>query len=284
MMQLHGLFLEPIIAEALKEDWGHGDFSSDYAVEKKKMARARIIAKEPLVLAGIHVAEAVFTKVDPALVVIAEKSDGSEVAPSEVVLFIEGNARSILKAERVALNFLGRLSGIAKLAKEYVKELEGSRTQLLDTRKTTPGLRRLEKLAAQIGGARNHRFGLSDGVMLKENHIRAAGGITVAMERLKRRIPMTLKIEVETTNLDEVREALSAGADIIMLDNMSIEMMREAVAIVGGKAQLEASGNIRIDTVKKVAATGVDFVSTSGFITGARWADFSLLFDTKSMP
>ena len=276
---MHDIYLEPLISNALKEDWGGCDWSTMGAVEADTTASARIIAKEPIIIAGSAVAAAVFRRVDPALVVNLAKGDGMALAKGDLIMTIAGAARSILMAERVALNFLARLSGIASLAHKFVKELEGTKTQLLDTRKTTPGLRHLEKMAASAVGARNHRFGLYDGVMLKENHIRAAGGITAAMHRVRGRVPPTLRIEVETTSLAEVKEALAAGADIIMLDNMPLEMMREAVRLVGGGALLEASGNVRLETVRQVALTGVDFVSTSAFITAARWADLSLLFD-----
>jgi nicotinate-nucleotide pyrophosphorylase (carboxylating) len=196
-----------------------------------------------------------------------------------LILQIEGNARSILKAERVALNFMGRMCGISMLTREYVRRIEGTKTQLLDTRKTTPGLRLLEKSATVIGGARNHRLCLTDGVIVKENHIRAAGSIAKAVARLLESLPPTLKIEVETTNLDEVQQALDAGADLIMLDNMSISEMTLAVRTVRGRALLEASGNVRLENVREIAETGVDFISTGAIIHSARWADLSLLFN-----
>jgi len=196
-----------------------------------------------------------------------------------VLLKISGDARSILKAERVALNFLGRMCGIATATRAFTKALEGTKTQLLDTRKTTPGLRLVEKSATLTGGARNHRFSLTDGVLVKENHIRAAGGITKAVERLKESLPPLVKIEVETTSLAEVQEALDAGADMIMLDNMSIAEMALAVRTVRGRARLEASGNVKLDNVREIAETGVDFISTGATIHSARWSDLSLLFD-----
>jgi nicotinate-nucleotide pyrophosphorylase (carboxylating) len=193
---------------------------------------------------------------------------------------ITGHAQSILKAERVALNFLGRLCGIATLTDRFVEKLKGTTAQLLDTRKSTPGLRALEKAAVANGGARNHRMGLSDGVMLKENHIRAAGGITKAMSALLESLPPTLKVEVETTNLDEVQEALDAGADIIMLDNMSLAEMEMAVRTIRGRALVEASGNVTLDRLREIASTGVDFISTGAIMHSARWVDLSLLFST----
>ncbi len=279
MHELHAIQIEPIILKALEEDWGYGDWTTDLCVEKGKQARARIIAKEDCLIAGVDIAAAVFRKVDPQIQVQIKASNGNFVPKGSELLSIQGEARAILKGERVALNLFARMCGIASLTREFVQALEGTKTQLLDTRKTTPGLRILEKSATVIGGARNHRFGLCDGVIVKENHIRAAGGITQAVNRLQESLPPTLKIEVETTNLVEVKEALSAGADIIMLDNMTVEQMKEAVQVISGKALVEASGNVRLHNVRDIAGTGVDFISTSSIITGSKWSDLSLLFD-----
>lgn len=281
MQDLHQIQIDPIIERALEEDWGYGDWTTDLCIPKDARAKARIIAKEPTIAAGVDVGEAVFRKVDPRLQMRAHCNNGDEVGNRGLILEIEGSARAILKGERVALNLMARMCGIAAMARKFVKELEGTSTQLLDTRKTTPGLRILEKSATVLGGARNHRFGLCDGVIVKENHIRASGGISKALERLHDSLPPTLKIEVETTNLEEVNEALSAGADIIMLDNMSLEMMKEAVALIKGRALVEASGNVRLENVRQVALTGVDFVSTGSIIHSARWADLSLLFEQQ---
>jgi nicotinate-nucleotide pyrophosphorylase (carboxylating) len=225
------------------------------------------------------VAKAVFEKVDPNLNITLHVKDGESVSSKEPLLTITGSARSILKGERVALNFLGRMCGIASLTRQYCDLLQGTKTQLLDTRKTIPGLRILEKTATVTGGARNHRFGLCDGVLVKENHIRAAGGISAALERLHESLPPTLKIEVETSNLDEVREALSAGADIIMLDNMDLDTMSAAVRMVDGRAIVEASGNVTLERVQDIASCGVDFISSGAIIHSAKWSDLSLLFD-----
>jgi len=279
MHELHGIQIEPIIERALEEDWGYGDWTTDLCVEKGRKARARIICKEDCVAAGLDVAVAVFRKVDPELDIQVRVENGQFVKDRTEFLSVSGRARSILKAERIALNLMGRMCGIATITREFVKELEGTKTQLLDTRKTTPGLRILEKSATVLGGARNHRFGLCDGALVKENHIRAAGSITAAVNRLQEGLPPTLKIEVETTNLAEVKEALAAGADIIMFDNMSVENMREAMKVVNGKAIVEASGNVRLHNVRAIAETGVNFISTSSIITAARWSDLSLLFD-----
>ena len=279
MANLHDLQLNPIITRALEEDWGFGDWTTDICIPEDAVASARIVAKEKLVACGVEVARAVFQKVDPQLDVRLEVRNGDSIDSGTTLIEISGNARSILKAERVALNFMGRMCGIATLTREFVKELEGTQTQLLDTRKTTPGLRLLEKSATVVGGARNHRLCLTDGVIVKENHIRAAGGISKAVSRLLESLPPTLKIEVETTNLAEVQEALDAGADLIMLDNMPIPEMALAVRTVRGRALIEASGNVRISNVREIASTGVNFISTGAIIHSARWSDLSLLFN-----
>lgn len=278
MHDLHALQIDPIITRALEEDWGYGDWTTDLCVPQETTATAKLIAKESLLVAGIDVAKAVFLKVNPDLEVLVYKKNGERAEKFELLMEVKGHARSILKGERVALNFFARMCGIANLAREYSDKIQGTNARLLDTRKTTPGLRLLEKSAAVIGGARNHRFGLCDGVIVKENHIRAAGGISQAVSRLMESLPPTIKIEVETSNLKEVEEALEAGVDIIMLDNMNLEQMREAVQLIRGRALVEASGNVRLDNVRDVAETGVNFVSTSAIIQAARAADLSLLF------
>lgn len=279
MPEIHEIQLEPIIRRALEEDWGNGDWTTDICVPRETIATAKIIAKEDLICCGISTVETVFKMVDPNLKVMSHVKNGQKVNNRDVMVEISGSARSILKGERVALNFLGRLCGISTMTRKFVDQLAGTHTQLLDTRKTTPGLRLLEKTATAMGGARNHRLCLTDGVMVKENHIRAAGGITKAINRLLESLPPTLKIEVETTNLDEVQEAIEAGADLIMLDNMSISEMKLAVKTTRGRALLEASGNITLDNIRSVAETGVDFISTSAPLHSSRWADLSLLFD-----
>lgn len=281
MHDLHHIQIDAIITRALEEDWGYGDWTTDLTVDARTRAQAELIAKEDLLVCGVDVAKAVFLKVDSSLNVSCLAKNGDWVNDRGLILEVEGAARSILKAERVALNLMARMCGIATMTRQFVGVLEGSKTQLLDTRKTTPGLRLLEKSATVVGGARNHRFGLCDGVIVKENHIRAAGGISQAVGRLLESLPPTLKIEVEASSLEEVKEALSAGADIIMLDNMSLAAMREAVEWVNGRAMLEASGNVKQANLAEIAACGVDFVSTGSIIHSARWSDLSLLFKTK---
>lgn len=279
MHELHRIQLEPIITRALEEDWGYGDWTTDLCVPKDKESKARIITREDIVVSGVDVAMDVFRRVDPSLKVQQLVKNGQKVEGKTVMLEITGNARSILKSERVALNFLGRMCGIATATRAFVDQLSGTKCQLLDTRKTTPGMRLIEKAATVTGGARNHRVGLCDGVIVKENHIRAAGGIKPAVSRLLESLPPTLKIEVEVTNLNEVQEALDAGADIIMLDNMSIAEMTMAVRTINGRAKTEASGGVKLDTVRQIAETGVDFISTGSTIHSARWSDLSMLFD-----
>jgi nicotinate-nucleotide pyrophosphorylase (carboxylating) len=279
MQPLHDIHIDPIIVRALEEDWGYGDWTTDLCVPENKQSCARIITREPILVSGVHVASQVFKRVDSSLVVTLKAADGQKADTNAVLIQIEGLARSILKAERVALNFLGRMCGISTMTRKFVDELQGTKCQLLDTRKTTPGLRLIEKAATVIGGARNHRVGLCDGVIVKENHIRAAGGIKAAMSRLLESLPPTLKIEVEVTNLNELQEAVDAGADIVMLDNMPLSEISLAVRTVRGRVKLEASGGVKLETVRKIAETGVDFISTGSTIHSARWADLSLLFD-----
>jgi nicotinate-nucleotide pyrophosphorylase (carboxylating) len=279
MQELHQIQLDPIITRALEEDWGYGDWTTDLCVPRDKQSKARIITREDIVVSGVDVAREVFRRVDPQLDVKLLVNNGQKVESKTVMIEVSGNARSILKSERVALNFLGRMCGIATVTRAFVDQLSGTKCQLLDTRKTTPGLRLIEKAATVTGGARNHRVGLCDGVIVKENHIRAAGGIKPAVSRLLESLPPTLKIEVEVTNLDEAQEAIDAGADIIMLDNMSVAEMSMAVRTIKGRAKTEASGGVKLETVRKIAESGVDFISTGSTIHSARWSDLSMLFD-----
>ena len=280
MNELHPLQIEPLVIKAIQEDWGHADWTTDLCVPSDVTANAKIVCKQQeMTLAGIELAEMTFNLVDSDLRIEKKFSNGDSVKQGDEILAVTGNARSILKAERVALNFLGRLCGVASYTKALVNAIDGTGAEVLDTRKTTPGLRLLEKTASALGGARNHRVSLTDGVMLKENHIRAAGGITAGISRLVESLPPTIKIEVETTTLDEVQEALDAGADIIMLDNMSLKEMKMAVRTVQKRAKLEASGNVTLENIREVAMTGVDFISTSSMFHSSKGADLSLLFE-----
>jgi len=280
MNELHPLQIEPLVIKAIQEDWGHADWTTDLCVPNDVTANAKIVCKQQeMTLAGIELAEMTFNLVDSDLRIEKKFSNGDSVKQGDEILVVTGNARSILKAERVALNFLGRLCGVASYTKALVNAIDGTGAEVLDTRKTTPGLRLLEKTASALGGARNHRVSLTDGVMLKENHIRAAGGITAGISRLVESLPPTIKIEVETTTLDEVQEALDAGADIIMLDNMSLKEMKMAVRTVQKRAKLEASGNVTLENIREVAMTGVDFISTSSMFHSSKGADLSLLFE-----
>lgn len=276
---IHRIQLEPIVTKALEEDWGYGDWTTDICVPKETLVTAQIIAKEKLMVACVEIITAVFTEVDRDLKIKILANNGHMVEARQVIAEISGSARSILKGERVVLNFLARLCGIATLTAQFCQEIAKAKAkaQLLDTRKTTPGLRILEKTAAAIGGARNHRLGLCDGVIVKENHIRAAGGIKKALALLLESLPPTLKIEVEVEHLDQIQEAMDAGADLIMLDNMSCAEIAMAVHMVRSKVLLEASGNITLNEVEKIATTGVDYISSGAIIHAATWADVSLL-------
>lgn len=278
MKVLHSIQIDPILRRALEEDWSFGDWTTDLCVNKDAASQADIIAKEELVLAGVDVVERTFALVDESIKLTWHAKDGDQLQKMSPVVSLEGPSNSLLKAERVALNFLGRMCGIATMTRAFRHALEGLPVKLLDTRKTTPGLRILEKAATVIGGAHNHRLSLCDGVIIKENHIRAAGGISQAVSRVREGLPPTLKIEVEVTTLDEVHQALAAGADLIMLDNMSIPEMALAVRTIRGKALVEASGNVKLDNIRSIAETGVDFISTSSILHSARWSDLSLLF------
>jgi len=272
--------LQRIVETALREDIGTGDVTTLSTVDPATVSRAELVAKEDFVLAGIRVAEKVFRTLDPEVSFEALVADGQAVRRGDVLAWIKGPAAVLLQGERVALNLLQRMSGIATMTATFVREVEGTKATIVDTRKTMPGLRVLDKYAVRAGGGTNHRTSLYDGVLIKENHIRAAGGITVAIERARRRIPHTLKIEVETATLDEVAEALAAGADIILLDNMQLKQLEEAVALIGGKAKAEASGGVNLETVRAIAETGVDLISVGALTHSCRAVDISMLFES----
>ncbi|NOQ52117.1 MAG: carboxylating nicotinate-nucleotide diphosphorylase [Desulfuromonadaceae bacterium] len=270
--------VERIVKIALQEDIGLGDVTTEVTVAPETVARAELVAKEDFTLAGIDVAATVFHTLDPDVNFEKLLEDGRKVRCGEVIARIKGRASILLQGERVALNLLQRMSGIATLTSRYVESVAGTAAVIVDTRKTVPGLRALDKYSVRMGGGRNHRIGLFDGVLIKENHIAAAGGITAAIERAHQRLPHTLKIEVETQNLDEATEALTAGADIIMLDNMTLAEMRQGVELIDKRALVEASGGVNLDTVRDIAETGVDIISVGALTHSVKAADISMLF------
>ncbi|GAA5334502.1 MULTISPECIES: carboxylating nicotinate-nucleotide diphosphorylase [Thermus] len=276
-MWLLGRDLDARLSAWLAEDLGQGDLTSALVVEERLWGEAVIVSKAEGVIAGLPVAGRVFHLADPGVRFTAKVAEGSPVVPGAEVARLEGPLRGILAGERLALNLLQRLSGIATLTRAYVEALRGTKAQVLDTRKTTPGLRDLEKYAVRVGGGRNHRFGLFDGILLKENHIRAAGGVREAVRRAKEGAPHYLKVEVEVTSLEELEEALAAGADLILLDNFSPEAIREAVRRVAGRVPLEASGNMTLERARMAAEAGVDYVSVGALTHSAKALDLSLL-------
>lgn len=260
----------------LAEDIGYCDLTAQVMIEAHETGAFYMNAREPMIIAGIEVAARVFKRYDPTLEVHVRVQDGQQVQAGAVLIDVRGNARSVLTAERTALNILQRLCGIANETAKYVAAVAGSRARLIDTRKTTPGLRMLEKHAVACGGGLNHRLGLDNGVMIKDNHIAVCGGIPQAVARARRSLPVLTKLEVECDRLEQVAQALEAGVDVIMLDNMSVEAMREAVQMVGGRTRLEASGGINLSTIGAIAATGVDYISTSKLNQAAVCVDIGL--------
>lgn len=275
-MDINRQYLEQLIDRCLAEDIGPGDITTDSVVPPELVTTGFIKARQEGVVAGLPVAGAVFRRLDPELVFNPLVAEGADVDAGTVLVRLEGRARSILTGERLALNFLQRLSGVATITRRLVRLVDGYPVRLVDTRKTTPGLRVLEKYAVRVGGGHNHRLGLFDAVLIKDNHIRAAGGIRQAVERARQALPHTVKIEVETEDLAGVAEALEAGADIIMLDNMDTGTMARAVEMVRGRALLEASGGITGQTLPAVAATGVDVISVGALTHSAPALDISL--------
>ena len=265
-----------IIKTALAEDLGFGDVTSEATIPADSSSTAVMLAKQDLVLAGLEVARAVFEQLDENIRFTSFAKDGDRINAGTELAKLSGNTRALLAGERVALNLLQHMSGIATLTAGYVEKVKGLKARVLDTRKTLPGLRHLEKYAVRMGGGKNHRFGLYDGVLIKDNHIMAAGGITKAVEQARAKAHHLLNIEVETKTLDEVREALDSRAEIIMLDNMTLDMMREAVKLIDGRALVEASGNVTLDTIRMIAETGVDFISSGSLTHSAPAADISM--------
>jgi nicotinate-nucleotide pyrophosphorylase (carboxylating) len=269
-------FLKRIIQFALEEDLGEGDVTTDAVIGPETIGKATLLAREELVLAGLTVFKQVFMEIGQGVQFEDFYKDGDLVPAGGKVCLLKGPMTIILKGERSALNFLQRMSGIATLTRRYVDKVGSSKLKVLDTRKTVPGFRWLDKYAVRTGGGSNHRFCLSDGILIKDNHIAAAGSITTAIRLTRKNAPHTLKVEVEVEDLAGVEEALKAGADIIMLDNMDLKQMRKAVKMVNGKALIEASGGINLDTIKDVAKTGIDFISVGALTHSPKAADFSL--------
>jgi nicotinate-nucleotide pyrophosphorylase (carboxylating) len=266
-----------IIEGALREDIGSGDVTTGSVLTGREKGRARAVAKADMVIAGIQVFKEVFLAVDPEIRFLGKLRDGQPAKRGDTIAEVSGRLSSILQAERVALNFFQRMCGVATLTRNYVDRVMGTKAKILDTRKTAPGLRVLDKYAVKAGGGHNHRFALYDGVLIKDNHITAAGGITPAVRRAADARTPTLKIEVEVKNLKEAEEALKAGADMIMLDNMSLKNMEEAVRFIAGKVPVEASGNISILNVREVAETGVDYISAGALTHSVSAADISII-------
>ncbi|NIK80108.1 nicotinate-nucleotide pyrophosphorylase (carboxylating) [Paenibacillus castaneae] len=268
----------------LAEDVGSGDVTTETTIPKESRSKAVIHVKESGYIAGLPIAKLVFEVVDPSLVFEAKVQDGDKVDKGTIIAVVEGSTHSLLIGERLALNLMQRLSGIATKTRSFVDALEGLPVRLVDTRKTTPGHRMLEKYAVRVGGGANHRFGLYDAVMIKDNHIKGAGGITAAVEASRRIIPHTMKIEVETESLQQVDEAIACGADIIMLDNMTASMMKEAVAQIKARAPhviVEASGGVSLETVHAIASCGVDVISVGGLTYSFQALDISLDLNAK---
>ena len=265
-----------IIRRALEEDIRSGDVTTSAALTGSETGLATALAKEDLVVAGMDVFREVFRVRDGGLIFETALSDGAWAPRGTILATVTGSLASILTAERVALNLFQRMCGIATLTKQFVDAVAGTKARILDTRKTMPGLRIIDKYSVRIGGGHNHRYGLYDGVLIKDNHIEAAGGIAEAVRRVRGQAPLMVKIEVEVKNLVEVEEALAAGADIIMLDNMPVDAMKKSVQLIGGRALVEASGNVTLSTVREIAGTGIDFISVGALTHSARAADISL--------
>ena len=269
------LVVDKIIKDALIEDIPGEDISTNSVISENSISTVDLICKEEVIISGLQVFERVFHILGNVEVPFF-KQDGDKVYPKDKIAIIKGNTRNILQGERVALNLLQRMSGIATLTNKYVKEIEHTNAKLLDTRKTTPNLKILEKYSVKIGGGHNHRFNLSDGIMLKDNHIAAAGGITNAVKLCRENSSFVRKIEVETENLDMVKEALHAKADIIMLDNMNLDIAKQAVEMIGDSSIIEFSGNVCLENIKSIGEIGVDFISVGALTHSAKILDLSM--------
>jgi nicotinate-nucleotide pyrophosphorylase (carboxylating) len=270
--------VEALIEAALKEDIPAGDITSESIVSPRSNSRAVFVAKEPGILAGIDIAARVFRKIDPKVQFEKGFEDGQAFKDCDVLAEVQGKSVSLLKGERTALNFLQRLSGIATTTRRFVQAIKGTRARILDTRKTTPGFRALEKYSVRMGGGTNHRFSLSDMVLIKDNHLELAGSIAQAVSRARARIKPGIKVEVEVVNFAQAREALEAGADMIMLDNMSGPAMRKVIDWVAGRAAIEISGGVTLKSVRRIALLGPDFISVGGLTHSSRAIDISLEF------
>lgn len=275
-MTLNKIYVDDLIKTALLEDINYCDVTTDYLIPEEQEGQARFVAKADGVVCGTEAAVRVFTLLDDAVTYELLKKDGELVRKGEVILTLCGKTRTLLKGERTALNLIQHMSGIATASHRYSEIVKGTKASIADTRKTLPGLRPLQKYAVMTGGAKNHRYNLSDAAMLKDNHIDAAGGITAAITALRQKVGHMTKIEVETRNLEELAEALAAGADIIMLDNMSPETMQEAVRLTNGRALLEASGGITDETLRQVAESGVDIISVGALTHSVKAFDISM--------
>ena len=280
-------YIRSVIENALSEDIGPGDITTSLLIAEDQIAEGFITAEEDVIAAGILVAEEVFKTLDPDAVFETLARDGESISAGTKIIRVQGKAKALLTGERVALNFLQRLSGIATLSRRYAEAVKGLPVRIVDTRKTTPGLRVVEKYAVRVGGCWNHRFGLFDGILIKENHIALTSGVGVATNIVRDKSPHTIKVEVEVKNLEEVREAAEAGADIIMLDNMDIPMMREAVGIIRNykdkEIMIEASGGMGLDNVRNAALTGVDLISVGALTHSSSWVNISMdIYPVKS--
>jgi nicotinate-nucleotide pyrophosphorylase (carboxylating) len=276
------LSIQQLIKIALEEDIGPGDITTENLIDKNLIGIGEVVAKEPLVIAGIDVARQVFEQLDPDISFMPNFKDGDFIEKGKIVLEIESKLRVLLMGERTALNFLQHLSGIATYVRSYMDKIANKNVRLVDTRKTTPGLRVLEKYAVRVGGAHNHRMGLYDGVLIKDNHIAVCGGIKKTIEKIKDKLSHLVKIEVEVSDLDSVKQALEAGADVIMLDNMDIGQINEAIKFINGKSMVEISGSITIDSLNQLADTGVDIISAGALTHSARSVDISMRIRSNS--
>ncbi|MFC1495115.1 carboxylating nicotinate-nucleotide diphosphorylase [Thermodesulfobacteriota bacterium] len=270
------VLIDKIIQNALEEDIGTGDITTDAIIAGNLMGKALLETREDVVLAGLPVFMRTFTLIDPGILFEPFYEDGQDVSAGEVICAVSGSMSAILKAERTALNFVQRMSGIATLTKEYVLKASSKNVKILDTRKTAPGLRFLDKYSVPMGGGHNHRFGLYDGILIKDNHIAAAGSISNAVKAAKEKAPQGIKVEVEVESLEDVKEVMDAGADAVLLDNMTADEMKEAVGFVKGRVLVEASGGINLDNIREIAETGVDMISIGALTHSVRAVDLSL--------